>query len=433
MNVRVLLHFANKVRRKAVVAVVAALIMGSAGLSGAAVPAKQAVKPAVAAPAGAAPHIAPVIAATPAIAPVIAAAPMKLPPIDTIATHAILIDVGTGTVLMEKDADGKMPTSSMSKTMSLYLVFDALKKGQWKLTDELPVSEKAWRMGGSKMFIKVGTTVKVEDLIRGVATVSGNDAVVCLAEGLAGSEDDFTERINALAKQLGMTNSHFMNASGWPVPGHYSTARDLSIIGRHLITDFPEYYHFFSDRDFTYNGIHQPATDPLIGKVAGVDGIKTGHTEIAGYGLMSSAQRNGRRLILVINGLPTEQARATEGARLLEWGFRNFENDKVLSAGDEVDQAKVWLGQEATVPLVTDKDVTLVLPIAKKDDVKMSVSYNGPIEAPIRKGTVIGKLHIVIPDQAPQDVDLVAGRDVERAGVFGRVSSRLHYLIYGGA
>ena len=268
-------------------------------------------------------------------------------------------------------------------------------------------------------------------MIRGVAIQSGNDATVVLAEGLAGSEDDFVERMNAKAKELGMNNSHFMNASGWPAENHYSTARDLSLLAQHLLKDFPEYYHYFGEKDFTYNNIHQPNRDPLLGKVAGADGIKTGHTDIIGYGLIGSAVRDGRRLILVINGLQSDAARAEEGARLMEWGFRNFENDKILSKDQEVERAKVWLGEEAEVPLVAEKDVTVVLPIAKRADVKMTVNYKGPIEAPIKKGTVIGKLHIVVPDQEPQDVDLVAGKDVEREGLFGRVSSRLHYLLKG--
>ena len=425
----------TRVLHKARALILIAAFLGIAGISHAATtPAKAPAAPAAPVAAQAvAPVATPVsapaaVAASPAPSP---AAAVKKDPIETQATHAILVDVNTGAILLNKNADDKMPTSSMSKTVSLYLVFDALKKGQWKLTDELPVSEKAWKMGGSKMFIKVGTKVKVEDLIRGVATISGNDAVVCLAEGLAGSEDDFTDRINALAKNLGMTNSHFMNASGWPVDGHYSTPRDLATIGQHLIKDFPEYYHYFSEKDFTYNSIKQPATDPLIGKVQGVDGIKTGHTDIAGYGLISSAMRDGRRLILVMNGLPTNEARATEGARLLEWGFRNFEDDKVLSKDEEVDKAKVWLGEEDEVPLVVENDVTLSMPAAKHTDLKMAVHYKGPIEAPIRKGTVIGKLHIVVPDQEPQDIDLVAGKDVEREGLFGRVASRLHYLLGG--
>ena len=407
--------------QKAIVIFMAALLLGTSAY--AAVPSVNATaKAAAAAPAAPAPV---------KIDGTVATAAVAHAPVETAATHAFLIDVDTGTVLLNKNADVKMPTSSMSKTVSLYLVFDALKKGQWKLTDELTVSERAWKMQGSKMFIKVGTKVKVEDLIRGTAIPSGNDAVVCLAEGLAGSEEDFVERMNALAKELGMTNSHFMNASGWPVDGHYSTPRDLALLARHLIKDFPEYYHYFAEKDFTYNNIHQPATDPLLGKVDGVDGIKTGHTDIAGYGLISSAQRNGRRLILVINGLPTEKDRASEGARLMEWGFRNFENKKILAQGEEVDQAKVWLGQSETVPLVVDKDVIVVLPFAHRSDMKATVLYKGPVEAPVRKGAVIGKLHIVIPDQAPQDIDLLAGKDVEREGLFGRVASRLHYLLSG--
>jgi D-alanyl-D-alanine carboxypeptidase (penicillin-binding protein 5/6) len=362
------------------------------------------------------------------------AVPAIAAPIETAATRAILVDVGTGTVLLSKAADEKMPTSSMSKTMTLYLVFDALKKEQVKLTDEFPVSEKAWRIGGSAsggscMFLKVGSNVKVEDLIRGVAIQSGNDAAIVLAEGLAGSEDSFAERMNAMAKDLGMTNSHFMNASGLPVDEHYSTARDLATLAWHLVTDFPEYYHYFGEKDFTYNKIHQPNRDPLLGKVVGADGIKTGHTDVAGYGLIGSAKRDNRRLILVVNGLQSEKDRAAEGTRLMEWGFRNFENKTILTKGEEVEQAPVWLGREDTVPLVAEKDVTVVLPVARRADMKLTVNYKTPIEAPVAKDTVIGKLHIVIPDQDPIDVNLVAGSDVERQGLFGRVASRLSYLL----
>jgi D-alanyl-D-alanine carboxypeptidase (penicillin-binding protein 5/6) len=361
------------------------------------------------------------------------AAPAPAASIDTAATRAILLDVDTGTVLLNKNADEKMPTSSMSKTMTLYVVFEALKQGQIKLTDELTVSEKAWKMEGSKMFIKVGSKVKVEDLIRGVAIQSGNDATVVLAEGLAGSEDAFVERMNAKAQELGMTNSHFMNASGWPVPEHYSTARDLSILARHLLSDFPEYYHYFGEKDFTYNNIHQPNRDPLLGKVAGADGIKTGHTDIAGYGLIGSAMQNGRRLLLVINGLPSEKARAEEGARLMEWGFRNFESKSILKKGEIVDQAKVWLGHDEQVPLVAEKDLTLVVPIAKRADMKMTVTYKGPIEAPVKQGMPVGKLMITVPDQDPVEVNLLSGNDVKRLGLFGRAAARFRYLVWGGA
>jgi D-alanyl-D-alanine carboxypeptidase (penicillin-binding protein 5/6) len=357
--------------------------------------------------------------------------PSRAVPFDTPATHAIIVDVNTGTVLLDKNADVHMPTSSMSKTMTLYMVFEALKQGHLKLDDELPVSEKAWKMEGSKMFIRVGSKVRVEDLIRGVAIQSGNDATVALAEGLAGTEEAFVERMNVRAKELGMANSHFMDASGWPAPDHYSTPRDLALLAQDLMTDFPEYYHYFGEKDFTYNKIHQPNRDPLLGKVAGADGVKTGHTDIAGYGLIGSAQRDGRRLVLVINGLPSEQARAEEGAKLMEWGFRNFENKEVFKAGDQVATAKVWLGQEEEVPLVAEKDLTVVLPLARRADIKMTVTYPEPLPSPLKKGSPVAKLHILIPDQPPQEVALLAGSDVARKGIFGRVAARCRYLMTG--
>jgi D-alanyl-D-alanine carboxypeptidase (penicillin-binding protein 5/6) len=358
-------------------------------------------------------------------------APVYAVSIDTPATHAILVDVNTGAVLLDKNADVHMPTSSMSKTMTLYMVFDALKQGQLKLTDELPVSEKAWRMQGSKMFIKVGGKVKVEDLIRGVAIQSGNDATVALAEGLAGTEEAFVERMNIRARELGMANSHFMDASGWPAPEHYSTPRDLALLAQRLITDFPEYYHYFSEKEFTYNKIHQQNRDPLLGKVEGADGIKTGHTDIAGYGLIGSVLRNGRRLILVVNGLADEKARREEGAKLLEWGFRNFENKQILKAGDEVEKARIWLGKEDEVPLVAEKDLTVVLPVASRSDIKMTVSYAGPVKAPIKKGALLAKLNVTIPDQPPVSVNLLAAADVERKWLLGRIADRFHYLVSG--
>jgi D-alanyl-D-alanine carboxypeptidase (penicillin-binding protein 5/6) len=349
--------------------------------------------------------------------------------IETPATHATIIDAETGTVLLSKNADTRMPTSSMSKTMTLYIVFEALKDGHLHLTDELPVSERAWKMEGSRMFVKVGSKVKVEDLIRGVAIQSGNDATVTLAEGLAGTEDAFAERMNMRAKDLGMANSHFMNASGLPDPNHYSTPHDLALLASHLLKDFPEYYRYFSEKEFTYNKIHQPNRDPLLGKVVGADGIKTGHTDIAGYGLIGSAMRDGRRLILVANGFDSEKARAEEGAKLMEWGFRNFENKTLFKKGERVDAAQVWLGQESEVPLVADKDLTVVLPIDKRASMKLTVKYTGPLEAPVKKGVAVGKLHVEIPDQQPIDIELLTGSDVERKGLFGRVAARFQYLM----
>jgi len=353
--------------------------------------------------------------------------------IDTQATQAIIVDADTGTVLLDKGSNEHMPTSSMSKVMSMYMVFDALKSGKLKLDDTLAVSEKAWRMQGSKMFIHVGDQVRVEDLIRGVIIQSGNDAVVALAEGLAGSEEAFAEQMNDRAKEIGLANSHFMNASGWPDPDHYSTPRDLAVLAYRIMTDFPEYYHYFSEKEYTYNKIKQQNRDPLLGRVPGADGLKTGHTEIAGYGLIGTAKREDRRVIMVINGLPTDKARGEEGARLMEWAFRNFENKKIVTAGEEVSQAHVWLGKTPDVAMLAEKDLTIVMPRARRNDLKISVKYDEPLKAPLKKGDKIGSLKIEIPDQTPVEMGLLAGEDVERKGLFGRVKDRLSYLLTGNA
>lgn len=349
----------------------------------------------------------------------------------TIAKQAILVDAETGTVLLEKAANDRMPTASMSKVMSMYLVFDELKNGRLSLNDTVTVSEKAWRMQGSKMFIHVGDQVKVEDLIRGVVIQSGNDAVVALAEAVAGSEEAFADAMNVRAKEIGMTGSHFMNASGWPDPEHYSTPRDLAVLAYRIITDFPEYYHYFAEKEFTYNKIKQQNRDPLLGRLPGADGLKTGHTEEAGYGLIGTAQRNGRRVIMVINGLSSENERKDEGIRLLEWAFRNFESKKLVIAGEEIASAETWLGKTPDVPMVAAKDVHVILPKARRNEVKLTSSYRAPIKAPVKKGDEIGSLKIEIPDQAPITIPLLAGVDLERKGIFGRAIDRFQYLTSG--
>ncbi len=414
--------------------IAAGIVLTATAAQAATAPAPQVVTAPVAvpaaAPAPAAAPVTPVSAAPVAAAPApVAAAPAAA--FETPAKYAFMIDATTGAVLLDKQADVKMPTSSMSKTMTLYMAFEALKKGQVKLDDQFPVSEKAWRMEGSRMFLPLGSSVKVEELIRGIAIQSGNDATVALAEGLAGTEEALVARMNARAQELGMTNSHFMDVSGLPQPEHYSTPRDLALLARHLQTDFPEYYHYFGEKEFTFNKIHQPNRDPLLGKVAGADGIKTGHTDIAGYGLMGSAVRDGRRLILVINGLDSEKARAEEGAKLMEWGFRNFSDKQVAKAGDTIETAKVWLGEQDDVPLVAENDISVTLPAASANDLKMSVVYQNPLPAPVKKGDKVAKLHIEVPGQPATDVDLLAGADVERKGVFGRVVARGKYLLTG--
>jgi len=353
---------------------------------------------------------------------------------DTIAKQAIIVDATSGAVLLDKDANGKMPTSSMSKVMTMYMVFDALKHGNLKLDDELLVSERAWKNSmsdGSRMFIQVGTRVKVEDLIRGVIVQSGNDASVALAEGVAGTEEAFVDAMNKRAQEIGLKNSHFMNATGLPDPNHYSTPRDLALLAYRIMTDFPEYYHYFSEKEFVYNKIKQQNRDPLLGKVNGADGLKTGHTEIAGYGLIGTAQRDGRRIILVMNGLQSQKDRQEEGIKLMEWAFRSFETKKLVSSGETLENAKVWLGQEETVPLVTKKDVVVTLPRARRNELKMTVKYNDPLKAPVAKGDQVGTLILQVPDQQAEEIPLFAGVDDARKGVFGRVKDRLGYLLTG--
>jgi len=354
--------------------------------------------------------------------------------VDTLAKEAIIIDANSGAVLLDKSGDTQMPTSSMSKVMTMYMVFEALKEGRLHLTDELLVSERAWRNSmndGSRMFLPVGSRVKVEDLIRGVIVQSGNDASVVLAEGVAGTEESFVDSMNAKAKEIGLKDSHFMNATGLPDPNHYSTPHDLARLALRIMTDFPEYFHYFSEKEFTFNNIKQQNRDPLLGKVPGADGLKTGHTEIAGYGLMGTALRDGRRVILVMNGLESQKDRQEEGIKLMEWAFRNFEYKKILTKGETVDTAKVWLGKFDEVPMVAEQDVHVVLPRAKRNDMKLNVKYSQPVKAPVTAGDKIGTLQIMVPDQPTVEVNLLAGADDPRKGVFGRVKDRLDYLLTG--
>ena len=355
------------------------------------------------------------------------------PTIETNAREAILLDYNTGTVMFEKNADERTPPSSMSKLMTAYIVFDRIQKGDLKLTDELPVSPKAWKMGGSKMFVMVNTKVSISDLLHGVIIQSGNDATVVLAEGLAGSEEAFAEQENAMAEKLGLTNSHFVNASGWPADGHYMTARDIATLAWHTIHDHPEYYKIYAQKDFTYNKIKQGNRNPLVYGSTGADGLKTGHTEIAGYGLVASVERNGRRLILVLNGLNSMQQRADESRKMIEFGFREFENYRPFRAGETVAEADVWLGTQAKVPLVVDQDAVITLPRSARTNAKMVAQYTGPIAAPIARGDTVGQIVIETPDGQPMKIPLKAGASVERLGLMGRIAAAFNHLLWGAS
>ncbi|MBB5696085.1 D-alanyl-D-alanine carboxypeptidase family protein [Muricoccus pecuniae] len=355
-----------------------------------------------------------------------------LGPVDTIARQALIIDADTGAVLLEKNADERMPPSSMSKLMTMYVVFDLLKQGRLRLDQELPVTERAWRMGGSKMFVQIGNQVKVEDLIRGVIIQSGNDACIVLAEGISGSETQFAETLNEYGKRLGLNASNFRNATGWPDPEHRMTCRDLATLARHIINDFPEYYRIYSERSFRWNDINQENRNPLLGRVAGADGLKTGHTEDAGYGLTGSAKRGDRRLILVVNGLPSMAARREETERLMEWGFREFENVALFRASDTIEEAPVYLGEQLKVPLVGGRDVVLTLPRQWRRSLQVKLRYDTPIPAPVAKGQELGRLEVSGAGVPPMTVPLLAGADVARLGLIPRIPAVIGRMV-GGA
>lgn len=354
------------------------------------------------------------------------------------ARQAILVDLTGHRVLYEKNADQRMPTSSMSKMMTIYMVFDALKSGKLKLDDTFSVSEKAWRstykQDESSMFLPINSRVKVEDLIRGVVIQSGNDATIVLAEGLAGSESEFVTEMNDKAKQLGMTNSHFANSNGMPDPEHYSTARDLATLADHLVNEFPEYYHFFGEKEYTFNGIKQGNRNPLLYRAGlGVDGLKTGHTEAGGYGLCASAERNGRRLIVVVNGLPNMQARADDPASLLDYGFNEFKAYTLFKPGDTIEHAATWQGVQPTVPLQVDRPVTVTLSFAERKAVKATVRMPETIKAPIAAGQDAGTLIISAPDVPDQEYKLKTASSVDRLGFFPRIGMAVGYLLGGRA
>jgi serine-type D-Ala-D-Ala carboxypeptidase (penicillin-binding protein 5/6) len=287
-----------------------------------------------------------------------------------------------------------MPPSSMSKLMTMYAVFEQVKAGRLRMDQSLTVSEAAWRMGGSKMFLERGSTATVEELTRGVIVQSGNDACIVLAEAISGSETQFAELMNETARRIGLRSSNFRNSTGWPDPEHRMTSRDLATLARRIIVDFPEYYRFYNERSFRWNDITQENRNPALGRVPGADGLKTGHTEEAGYGLTASAMRGNRRLILVVNGLGSMRQRAEESERLFEWAFREFENVVVFRAADTVEEVPVYLGERPTVPLVAGRDLVLTLPRQWRRNLQVRVRFDAPVPAPVTKGQGIGTLLI---------------------------------------
>jgi D-alanyl-D-alanine carboxypeptidase (penicillin-binding protein 5/6) len=363
-------------------------------------------------------------------APTGSPADTPLGPVDTVAKWAFIQDFTTGTELLNKAADEEMPPSSMTKLMTIYLVYERLKQGRLKLDDELPVSERAWRMGGSKMFVMIGTQVKVEDLIRGIIVDSGNDACIVLAEALAGSEEQFVELMNQKAKQFGMTHTHYVNCTGWPDPDQHMSARDIATLAGHIIRDFPEYYHYDSEKTFRYNGIEQGNRNTMVQKGT-ADGLKTGHTEAGGYGLVASTLRGKRRVVMVLNGMDTMRERMEESDRLMDWAFANFEDVTLYTAGAVVDDVPVWLGTAKTVPMVSGRDIIVTMPRNWRDKAQVKVHYTDPLKAPVAKGDTIGSLTVGGDGVPALNVPLLAGADVPRLGLPGRAMAVIMQYLGG--
>ncbi|CAL7960596.1 serine-type D-Ala-D-Ala carboxypeptidase (penicillin-binding protein 5/6) [Alphaproteobacteria bacterium] len=324
----------------------------------------------------------------------------------TKATHAILVDYDTGAILFAKNSTVQMVPSSMTKIMTIYLAFQALKEGWMHLDDLCNVSKKAWSMQGSKMFLNINDSVRVEDLIKGVTVESGNDACIALAEKMSGSEEVFARHMNEMAQKLGLKHSNFLNASGWPEDGHYTTASDLAMLSIALIRDFSEYYHYNAEKEFRYNNITQQNRNTLLG-IDGVDGIKTGHTDVAGYGIVTSAKRNHIRLIGVVNGLGTMKEREQEAIKLLNYGFQNFQHDVLYKPNDTVLQANIIYGNKTHVALTVEKTAILILPKSKiqNSDRLVKIRYYDNMTAPIKKGTKMGEL--IIKQQTLDSTELV--------------------------
>ncbi len=355
---------------------------------------------------------------------------------ETAARNAILMDYDTGEYLFTKNMDESVPPASMSKLMTVYILMSKIKDGSIKLEDTFSVSENAWRKGGaatggSTMFLSIGDNVSVENLIKGIVIQSGNDACIVVAENVAGSEDDFVDLMNKTAKKLGLKNSHFENATGLPHPDHRMSMEDLAILSRHIISEFPELYHYFSQKEFVYNNIKQGNRNPLLYTMKGADGLKTGHTEEAGFCLAASATKGNRRLIEVMSGMNSNRERSEEAERLMSWGFREFNNFKILNKGQIVATAKVWYGKDKTVNLTVAEDVLKTVHRSQQENVKVSAEFDEPVKAPIKAGQEVGSIKIEIDGQTPLNVPLVAAADVAETGMLGKFWSNLKYFVFG--
>lgn len=356
--------------------------------------------------------------------------------IETQARNAILMDYDTGQYLYVKDHEKMVPPASMSKLMTVNMIFEKLKDGSLSLDDTFTVSERAWKLGGaasggSTMFLKIGEKVRVEDILKGILIQSGNDACIVAAENLAGSEDDFAEMMNKRARELGLNNSSFANSTGLPHPDQKMSVEDLAKLARHIIKEFPEFYHIFSEKYYTHNNITQGNRNPLLYSMPNADGLKTGHTEEAGFCLTASAKKGERRLIEVMTGMNSNKERSEEAERLMEWGFREFNNYNLLNKGQEIAEIPVVFGNEKEVRLVVPETVKRTLKKSQAPKIKMTAVYDKPVKAPVVAGDKLGEVRIELDGQEMENVPLVADKNIEKLGFFGRIGQNLKYLLFG--
>ena len=355
------------------------------------------------------------------------------------ARTAILQDYLSGEILFEKDADKSIYPASMTKIMTAIIAFDLIRSGDLNLDEKFLVSENAWRLssaGYSSMFIMVGDEVSVENLLKGIIIASGNDACVALAEGIAGTEDEFAVMMTAKAKEIGMENTNFANSSGINNTENVSTVRDIMLMSRYLIKEFPEEYKYFAEKEFTWDRtggdpITQGNRNPLLYKSLGADGIKTGYLAVEKYSLASSVERNGRRLIAVGSGFNTKNDRSRESAKLLTWGLTNFDLVEITKANTPIEDIDVWLGKKDTVKTYIKNDIYKTIPKAKKRLLKVSLNYNGPIQAPIKKDDILGKLKLTFDGELIEEYDLLAYENVKKLNVFSRLIKSINFLIWG--
>ncbi len=350
--------------------------------------------------------------------------------IDSIAETALVMDISTGEILLDKNSNMRTYPSSMTKIMTVLVAFEKIKNGSLSLDQEFLVSKKAWKMGGSKMFIEVDKRVKVFDLLLGIVVQSGNDASIALAEGISGTEETFAIEMNNLAKKIGLTDTNFVNSSGWPNDNHYTTAKDLALLAKYTVENHPELYQMYELNEFTYNGIKQDNRNPLLLTFDGADGFKTGYTDAAGYGIVGSAERGGRRLIIVLNGLESSRSRAQESLRLMDWGFNNFELVNFFKKDELVFQANTWLGKKEKVDLVAIEDIKVSIPKAQLSSANVDVLIEEPIQTPINKGDIIANLQISYADKKVS-FPLAASESIEQKGFFSRITSALYYIVLG--